>query len=205
MRGGSQLFRTPRLRANSNHSAPRAEYRASALAFCPFSILIFFRGGGFELEWGGKKAGRYYADTVMVDVFSKAKRSEVMSLIRSTNTKPEIAFRKLISSTLYPKGYRYRLHYKKLPGKPDMVFVEKKVAVFVDGSFWHGHRLKKGQTNLSRRYWLPKIKRNMERDKLVNRRLRKMGWKVVRVWEHEIRKNPENARNAVMHALKGHS
>jgi len=153
---------------------------------------------------GGKKAGRYYyATKVMTDVFSKTKRSEVMSLIRSTNTKPEIAFRKLISSTLYPKGHRYRLHYKKLPGKPDVVFVKKKVAVFVDGSFWHGHRLKKGQTNLSRRYWLPKIKRNMERDKSVNRRLRKMGWKVVRVWEHDIRKRPERTLDAVVRALKG--
>lgn len=137
----------------------------------------------------------------MTDVFSKAKRSEVMSLIRSTNTRPEIAFRKLISSLLYPLGYRYRLHYWKLPGKPDVVFVRKKVAIFVDGSFWHGHRLRKGQTNLSREYWLPKIKRNMLRDKSVNRKLRKMGWKVVRVWEHDVRKRPEKILGAVMRSL----
>ena len=84
-----------------------------------------------------------------------------------------------------------------------MVFVKNKVAVFVDGSFWHGHRFKKGQTSLSRDYWLPKIKRNMQRDKSVNRRLRKMGWKVVRVWEHDIPKSPEKVLNAVLRALKG--
>lgn len=124
-----------------------------------------------------------------------------MSLIRSKNTKPELAFRKLVSATLYPKGYRYRLHYEKLPGKPDLAFVSKKVAVFVDGSFWHGHRYKKGQTNLSRSYWLPKIKRNMERDKAINKQLRKIGWKVVRVWEHDVRKRPENTLEAVLQAL----
>src|ERR1039458_8764852 len=102
-----------------------------------------------------------------MDIFSKKKRSEIMSLIRSTNTKPEIAFRRLVSSTTYPLGYRYRLHYKGLPGKPDVVFVAKKVAFFVDGAFWHGYKLKQGQ-KLPRKYWLPKIKRNMQRDKEVN-------------------------------------
>lgn len=138
----------------------------------------------------------------MPDVFSKSKRHEVMSLIKSTNTKLEIAFRKLVSPILYSRGYRYRFHYKKLPGKPDMVFVSKKVAIFVDGSFWHGHRFKRGQTNLSRSYWLPKIKRNMERDKAVNRKLKKMRWKVVRVWEHDVRKNPKKIINAVTRALE---
>lgn len=137
----------------------------------------------------------------MPDVFSKAKRNEVMSRIRSKNTKPELALRKIVSATLYPKGYRYRLHYEKLPGKPDIAFVSKKVVVFVDGSFWHGHRYKKGQINLSRSYWLPKIKRNMERDKTINRMLRKIGWKVVRVWEHDVRKRPEKALKAVEQAL----
>ncbi len=124
-----------------------------------------------------------------------------MSLIRSKNTKPELALRKLASAALYPRGYRYRLHYNKLPGKPDMAFVSNKVAVFVDGSFWHGHRYKKGQTNLSRSYWLPKIRRNMERDKVVNRKLRKIRWKVVRVWEHDVRKRPQKALDAIMRAL----
>ncbi|HEY4526896.1 MAG TPA: very short patch repair endonuclease [Candidatus Paceibacterota bacterium] len=136
----------------------------------------------------------------MADVFSKKKRSEIMALIRSKNTKPEIALRKLVSATAYPLGYRYQLHYKKLPGKPDIVFVSKKVAVFVDGSFWHGHRLKNGQA-LPRKYWLPKIKRNMERDKEVNLELKKMGWKVIRVWEHDLKKNQKKTLDTIMRIL----
>lgn len=126
----------------------------------------------------------------MADIFSKKKRSEVMSLVRSTNTKPELAFRKLISSAVYPLGYRYKLNYKKLPGKPDLVFISQKIAFFVDGSFWHGYRLRHGQS-LSQKYWLPKIKRNMQRDKEVDQRLRKLGWKVIRIWDHELQKRPQ--------------
>ena len=106
----------------------------------------------------------------MADVFSKKKRSEIMALIRSKNT------------------------------KPDIVFVSKKVAVFVDGSFWHGHRLKNGQA-LPRKYWLPKIKRNMERDKEVNLELKKMGWKVIRVWEHDLKKNQKKTLDTIMRIL----
>lgn len=138
----------------------------------------------------------------MADIFTKAKRSEVMSLIRSKNTKPELAFRKLVSSYFYPRGYRYKIHYKKLPGKPDIVFVTQKVAFFVDGSFWHGYRLRNGESNLSKEYWLPKIENNIQRDKKVNRQLRKMGWKVVRIWEHDLKKNPGKVLNLVISAMK---
>jgi DNA mismatch endonuclease (patch repair protein) len=136
----------------------------------------------------------------MADVFSKKKRSEAMSLIRSKNTKPEIALRKLLSSALYPKGYRYRLHYAKLPGKPDVAFVSKKVVAFVDGSFWHGYRMKKGQ-RLSKKYWRPKIENNMKRDARVNARLRKSGWKVLRIWEHDLKKNPDRVLGRIKRAL----
>lgn len=137
----------------------------------------------------------------MADIFSKKKRSQVMSLIRATNTKPELALRKLVSAALYPLGYRYRLHYKKLPGKPDVAFVSKKVAVFVDGAFWHGYKFRKGETNLSQEYWLPKIKKNMRRDKEVNRRIRRMGWKIVRVWDHDLKKRPEESLDKIRRAL----
>lgn len=137
----------------------------------------------------------------MSDVFSKKKRSEVMSLIRSANTKPEIALRKLVSSTVYPRGYRYRIHYKKLPGKPDMVFVAQRIALFVDGSFWHGYKLKNKRQKLSKKYWLPKIESNILRDKKVNRQLRKMGWRVMRIWEHELRKRPKKVLDRVTRAL----
>lgn len=124
-----------------------------------------------------------------------------MSLIRSKNTKPEVALRKLICAALYPKGYRYRLHYRKLPGCPDVVFVSRRVAVFMDGSFWHGYDLRNGK-KLPKKYWLPKIKRNMQRDQQVNRKLRRLGWKVVRVWEHDVRKRPDYVVARVLATLE---
>lgn len=139
---------------------------------------------------------------VMADIFTKEKRNEIMSLIRSKNTKPELALRKLISSSLYPLGYRYRIHYKKVPGSPDVVFVSKKVAVFVDGSFWHGYKLKKSGKSVPKKYWLPKIERNIQRDREVNRKLKKLGWTVIRVWEHDLKKNPSKVLEAIRTALK---
>ncbi len=125
-----------------------------------------------------------------------------MSLIRSKNTKPEIALRKLISAAFYPRGYRYRIHYKKALGCPDIAFVAKKVAVFVDGAFWHGYRFRKNSRKLPKKYWLPKIQANMRRDRKVNSILRKRGWKVVRFWDHDMRKNPVEIVKAVAVALK---
>lgn len=137
----------------------------------------------------------------MADVFSKRKRSEVMSLIRSKNTKPEVAFRKLISSAIYPLGLRYRIHYAKLPGKPDVAFVSKRLALFIDGSFWHGYKLKQGQ-KLAKKYWLPKIEKNIARDKSVNRLLRQQGWTVMRFWEHDLKRNPEKIVASVLRELR---
>ena len=138
----------------------------------------------------------------MPDVFSKKKRSQIMSLIRSTNTKPEVALRKLVSSTVYPRGYRYRIHHKKVIGKPDMVFVASKIAVFVDGAFWHGYDFKNRKKRLPKKYWLKKIEKNMERDKRVNRKLRKEGWQVVRIWEHDLKKRPEKVLTVIMNYLE---
>jgi DNA mismatch endonuclease (patch repair protein) len=126
----------------------------------------------------------------MADVFSKKKRSEVMSLIRSKNTKPEIALRKLVSAYFYPKGYRYRIHYKKLIGSPDIVFVAKKLAIFVDGTFWHGYESEKYKRPKDK-FWSQKIKANVVRDKKVNKLLKKRGWTVLRIWEHDLEKRPE--------------
>ncbi|MFH1036479.1 MAG: very short patch repair endonuclease [Patescibacteria group bacterium] len=116
-----------------------------------------------------------------------------MSRIRSCNTKLETGFLKLLSYELYPKGYRYRKHYSRLPGKPDVVFIKQKVAVFLDGDFWHGYQFPKLKKRLPQKYWLPKIERNIQRDKEVNSRLRKLGWKVLRIWEHQVGKNPGQA------------
>jgi DNA mismatch endonuclease, patch repair protein len=137
----------------------------------------------------------------MTDVFTKKKRSEIMSLIRSKNTKGEIALRKLLSTPLYPRGYRYRIHYKKAPGCPDIAFVSRKIAVFMDGSFWHGYKLRSGKA-VPKKYWLPKIARNMQRDKEVNRALRAIGWRIIRVWEHDVSKAPEKILARVEEALR---
>ena len=121
----------------------------------------------------------------MTDVHTKEQRSYNMSLIKGKDTKPEISLRKL----LFAKGIRgYRVHYK-LPGKPDIVFPGKKIAVFIDGCFWHKcpQCFVKPQTN--KRFWKEKIDSNVERGKIVNKQLKKMGWKIVRIWEHEVRKN----------------
>ena len=118
------------------------------------------------------------------DKISKEKRSHIMSCIKSKNTKVEIRLRK----ALWMNGYRYRIH-KRLPGSPDILFVSKKLAVFVDGDFWHGYQFDKLRPKLKNDFWFEKITRNMQRDKEVNVKLKKLGWKVLRLWEHEINDN----------------
>lgn len=116
-----------------------------------------------------------------------------MSLIKSRDTKLETDFLKLLSSEIYPRGYRYRKHYSRIPGKPDIVFIKEKVAVFLDGDFWHGYNFNKLKKRLPKKYWLGKIERNITRDKKTNIVLKKLGWKVVRFWEHDLQKRPESA------------
>ena len=121
----------------------------------------------------------------MTDIFSKEKRSWIMSRVSSKNTKPEIIVRKL----LWSMGYRYRLHSARLSGKPDVVFPGRKKVIFIHGCFWHGHAHCKlasiPQTNVE--YWTAKINRNMERDKKNEALLRSAGWSVLVVWECEIK------------------
>lgn len=134
----------------------------------------------------------------MTDIFSKAKRSEIMSRIRSKNTEIELTLRRM----LWREGFRYKIHYNKLPGKPDIAFVSNKVAVFVDSHFWHGYDWKNLKKKLKSKYWKWKIAYNIDRDKKINAQLRKMGWKVVRLWEHEIKKNPEKCIRKIKNALQ---
>lgn len=115
-----------------------------------------------------------------------------MSKIRSKNTKVELFFRKILSAEVYPKGLRYRLHYKKIVGNPDIVFVKQKIAVFIDGDFWHGrHYGKKGEGKNWKKFWKDKIETNMSRDRHVNRQLKKESWKVARIWESDVKKKSE--------------
>jgi DNA mismatch endonuclease (patch repair protein) len=123
----------------------------------------------------------------MPDCYPKNIRSRVMANIRSKNTKPEIKLRKL----LWSAGIRgYRIHYKLL-GKPDIVFNKKKIAIFIDGCFWHKCPLDFQEPKTRKEYWMKKIQMNIERDKKVNDQLQSDGWTVVRIWEHMMRKEPE--------------
>ena len=118
-----------------------------------------------------------------MDIFSKKIRSKIMSSIRSTNTKPEIVVRKL----LFSKGLRFRLHDKKLPGKPDIVLKKRKTAIQVRGCFWHGHNCKLfNYPRTNRSYWLKKIRNNKKRDKKNDNLIKKMGYKLIVINECKI-------------------
>lgn len=131
------------------------------------------------------------------DRMSRERRSYVMSQIRSTNTKPE----RIFGSLMHSAGLRYRKHAKDLPGKPDFVFRSLRIAVFVDGDFWHGWKLPEWQHKLEENYWKKKITRNRERDTKNTLALQKMGWKVIRVWEHQIHNRPHNELGRVLTAV----
>lgn len=121
----------------------------------------------------------------MTDVFTKAKRSEVMSKIKGRDTKPERAVRSLLHSM----GYRFRLHRADLPGKPDIVLTRYKTVIFVHGCFWHRHKdCRFAYTPKSRtEFWLKKLESNVIRDQQVIVQLSNLGWRVITVWECEIR------------------
>lgn len=127
------------------------------------------------------------------DVFSKEKRSEVMARIGGKNTRPEMVVRSL----LHRLGYRFRLHSTSLPGKPDIVLKKHSTVVFVNGCFWHQHQgCSAGRLPKSRvEFWKTKLERNVERDREKHEKLLDLGWKVVVIWECEIkRKNIENLK-----------
>lgn len=120
-----------------------------------------------------------------MDRLSKERRSEIMSRIRGKNTSPEMKVRSL----LHRLGYRYRLHYDKLPGKPDLAFPTRKKVIFVHGCFWHGHEgCSKGRLPKSNlEYWEPKIARNKERDEENTEKIKSGGWRVLTVWQCELK------------------
>jgi len=117
----------------------------------------------------------------MADIFTKEKRSWVMSRIRGKNTKIEIKMNKVLRDI----GYSYEMHPKML-GNPDFALKRKKIAIFCDGDFWHGYNYRKKKP--SKKYWRDKIERNMKRDKKISNKLRRKGWSVLRFWEHDIEK-----------------
>jgi DNA mismatch endonuclease, patch repair protein len=118
------------------------------------------------------------------DPLTKEERSERMSRIRNANTKPEM----LVRSLVHCMGYRYRLHARYLPGKPDMVFRNRKKIIFIHGCFWHQHECNfYRQPRSNRDFWKPKLERNKVRDTEVRRELHKKGWHEMVIWECQIK------------------
>ena len=136
-----------------------------------------------------------------MDSISQLRRSENMRRIKSKGMKPELFVRKLV----YRLGYRFRPHRKDLPGKPDLVFGPRKKAIQVHGCFWHGHDAKtcpdRRQVKSNTSYWNPKIAGNKARDGRQLKELRKLGWKVLVLWECEINKKKDRIAPRVVKFL----
>ncbi len=124
----------------------------------------------------------------MVDVVDRATRSRMMSGIKGKNTKPEI----LVRSILHANGFRFRLHVRELPGKPDIILPKWRTVVFVHGCFWHGHQcrlFKWPATNQD--FWRKKIETNCHKDLQNKQQLTALGWRVIEIWECSLRGKPE--------------
>jgi DNA mismatch endonuclease (patch repair protein) len=133
----------------------------------------------------------------MTDNVSKAKRSWIMSRIKGKDTKPEMEVRR----ALFKKGYRYRVR-NRLSGRPDIIFPKKRIAIFVHGCFWHQHDCKHGRRPKSNtHFWNRKLDRNVERDGKVQNALAKSGWRVIVIWECDIKSAKAQTMEALERAL----
>ncbi|HRI21306.1 MAG TPA: DNA mismatch endonuclease Vsr [Panacibacter sp.] len=138
----------------------------------------------------------------MADVHTKEQRSYNMSCIKSRNTKPEI----MVRSFLHRNGFRYKLHDKNLPGKPDIVLPKYKTIIFIHGCFWHGHTNCKYYVVPKTRteWWLDKINGNIAKDVLAVKALKKEGWKIIIVWECQLKPaNQMKTLHQLVRRLKG--
>jgi len=132
--------------------------------------------------------------------YTTSRLSKHMSKIKALNTKPEVK----VAKTIWHHGYRYRKNVKNLPGKPDFVFRKYNLIIFIDGDFWHGYNWteKKRKIKSNRDYWIPKIERNIQRDKEINLLLESKGFRVLRFWEHEVNKNFDNCIQKIISELE---
>ncbi|MEO6330828.1 MAG: DNA mismatch endonuclease Vsr [Ginsengibacter sp.] len=132
----------------------------------------------------------------MSDIFTKNKRSEIMAAVKATETKPEIVIRKF----LFSKGFRYRKNVKLLPGKPDVVLSKYNTVIFINGCFWHGHNNCEASTlpKSGIEYWSKKIGSNITRDKKNITELKRLGWKVIIVWECQYKKLIEETKSKLI-------
>lgn len=134
-----------------------------------------------------------------LDPLTRHQRSERMTRIRARDTQPELALRKLV----YALGYRYRLHDRRLPGRPDMVFSSRRCVIFMHGCFWHQHDCGTYKQPASRvLFWSQKLSGNVLRDGEVRKRLTREGWRSLVVWECELRSNPEKLTWKVIRFLQ---
>lgn len=134
----------------------------------------------------------------MADVMTPGQRSRCMSRIRGRDTRPELIIRKM----LWSLGCRYRVN-SKLPGRPDIVFTRQRLAVFIDGCFWHRCPLHYQAPATNPAFWEAKIGRNVRHDRKVDVLLAKEGWSVLRIWEHEVRTDPERVLRVILARLRG--
>ncbi len=134
----------------------------------------------------------------MPDNLTPEQRSFCMSRIKGKDTGLEMRVR----SALHRRGLRFRKHVKDLPGKPDVVFRKARVAVFVDGDFWHGYRFPSWEDKVSD-FWKKKINKNRERDAANHRKLRRMEWTVIRLWQHEVEADFDACIDRILAAVRG--
>jgi DNA mismatch endonuclease Vsr len=135
-----------------------------------------------------------------MDNLTPEQRRKNMQAIKASATKAEV----LLAKSLFNKGYRYRKNNKSVFGKPDLTFKKIKLAIFVDGEFWHGKdwEIRKENIKSNRQYWIPKIEKNINRDEVVNTELIKSGWTVMRFWAKNIEKNTELYSDQVEQKIK---
>lgn len=152
----------------------------------------------FDIELFVAKKISFYLIFGM-DKFSKEIRSKIMRAIKSTDTKEEI----LLAKALWHNGFRYRKNDKSVYGKPDLTFKKYKIAIFVDGEFFHGYNWeeRKEKIKSNREYWIPKIERNIERDKKVNSYLIENGWRVIRFWSFFVKKNLQDCIHIIKNEI----
>lgn len=132
--------------------------------------------------------------------YTTKQRSWQMSRIRGKDTKPE----KLLKRALWHAGLHHRSNKQKLPGKPDIVFIKYKLVIFIDGTFWHGYNWKerKGKIKSNREFWIPKIERNIQRDREINSYYRNKGWAVLRFWDFEVKKELGICVGSVLRSIR---
>lgn len=133
------------------------------------------------------------------DKLSKNKRSELMSKIRSRDTKFEKEF---IADLEKKTKKKFKINVTSIKGKPDIIFEKEKICIFLDSDFWHGWQYPRWKHLLKNDFWREKIEKNRKRDLLTTQYLKRQGWKVLRIWEHGIQKNPEKAAQKVIKFLK---